>query len=121
MFEGLDFRNKEQPKSRSLANRKAHEDGWKDYSRGDAEQTVADFRRACEKHKFLDMKKSELIRSPVCDVEALQKYLQKLLCDFGVEWIVAPYSAAAQVCFERRETMLPLTYIAAVLPPERAK
>ena len=50
VFDGLDFRNKEQPGSKSLANRKAYEDGWKHYSDGDAEQTLAAFSRAGKKH-----------------------------------------------------------------------
>src|SRR3954447_21934240 len=33
-------------------------------------------------------------------VETLHRYLQKLLSDFQVEWMVAPYSAAAQVCLQ---------------------
>lgn len=33
-------------------------------------------------------------------VETLHRYLQKLLSDFQVEWMVAPYSAAAQVCLK---------------------
>lgn len=60
VFDGLDFRNKEQPSSRSLANRKAHEDGWKHYSDGDPEQTVADFSRAGKKHELLNLQNSEL-------------------------------------------------------------
>jgi hypothetical protein len=46
VFDGLDFRNKEPPSSRSSANRRAHEDGWKHYSDGDPDQTLADFSRA---------------------------------------------------------------------------
>jgi XPG N-terminal domain len=61
VFDGLDFRNKEQPSSRSLANRKAHEDGWKHYSEGDPEQTVADFSRAGKKHELSTSKVLNLL------------------------------------------------------------
>ena len=57
VFDGLDFRNKERPNSRSSANRKAHEDGWKHYSEGDPEQTLAGFSRAGKNHAYLDLKK----------------------------------------------------------------
>ncbi len=46
VFNGLDFRNRQQPASKSLANRKAHEDGWQHYAGGDPEKTLADFTRA---------------------------------------------------------------------------
>lgn len=97
VFDGLDFRNKEQPSSKSLANRKAHEDGWKHYSDGDADQTVAGFSRAGKNHEFLVSRSTELRHSSACPVETLHKYLQKLLSDFQVKWMVAPYSAVAQV------------------------
>ena len=49
VFDGLDFRNKEPPSSRSVVNRRVHEDGWKHYSDRDPEQTLADFSRAGKK------------------------------------------------------------------------
>ena len=51
VFNGLDFRNREQPASKSLANRKAHEDGWQHYAGGDPGKTLADFSRASMQQK----------------------------------------------------------------------
>lgn len=97
VFDGLDFRNKEQPSSRSSANRKAHDDGWKHYLDENPDQTVANFSRAGKRHHLSASTGAEL-RSPLaCPVETLHKYLQKLLADFQITWMVAPYSAVAQV------------------------
>ena len=46
VFNGLDFKNKEQASSNSLVNVKAIEDAWQHYLGGDALQTVEDFTRA---------------------------------------------------------------------------
>ena len=46
VFDGLEFRNKEQSSSKTLANRRANEDGWQHYLDGDADMTVRDFTRA---------------------------------------------------------------------------
>jgi hypothetical protein len=108
VFDGLDFRNKEPPSSRSLANRRAHEDGWKHYSDGDPDQTVADFSRAGKMHESTS-KSPELRHQPACPVETLHKYLQKLLSDFQITWMVAPYSAVAQVRLQRPGMLMLLT------------
>lgn len=97
VFNGLDFRNREQPASQSSANRKAHEDGWQHYLGGDPDKTVTDFGRASKKHKVPPNGGLSLTELRAYPVEMLYKYLQKLLLDQKVEFMVAPYSAAAQV------------------------
>jgi hypothetical protein len=46
VFDGLDFRNKEQSSLKTLANLRANEDGWQHYLEGDADLTAQDFARA---------------------------------------------------------------------------
>ena len=99
VFNGLDFRNKEAPSSQSAANQRAHEDGWQHYLGGDADQTVADFTRASKLNSLNAAGSCGLNEHLAYPVEVLYKYLQKLLHDHQVQFMVAPYSAAAQVRF----------------------
>jgi hypothetical protein len=64
VFDGLDFRNKEPPSSRSAANRRAHEDGWKHYSDRDPDQTLADFSRAGKKRESSSSNKTSTETQP---------------------------------------------------------
>lgn len=81
VFNGLDFVGRQHPPAQAMANFRAHEDGWQHYQAGDAEQTVSDFTRAS------------------FPVEMLHRNLQKLLTDLQVQYIVAPYSATAQLSY----------------------
>lgn len=96
-FNGLDFLNREQPASKSLANRKAHEDAWQHYLGGDADKTVNDFGRASTTHQYPVVRNPVLTTLPAYPVEMLYKHLQKVLLDHKIDFQVAPYSAAAQV------------------------
>jgi len=95
VFDGLDFRNKTQPLSHLEANRKAHEDGWMNYLNHDPTQTVESFKRASTKP--FGRGSCSTLTQPAYPVETLYKYLQRILFNHEIQFIVAPYSAAAQV------------------------
>jgi hypothetical protein len=80
VFDGLDYINKSLPNSQSVESRRVQDGAWHHYLNGDSKRTVTDFGKA------------------EYDVDPTARSLQKLLVEQEVEYIVAPYSATAQVC-----------------------
>lgn len=79
VFNGLDYVNKSLPDSQSAESKRVQDEAWHHYLSGDSKQTVADFGKA----KY--------------PVEVMTRALQRLLADNNAEYVVAPYSATAQV------------------------
>ena len=79
VFDGLDYVNKTLPNSQSVESRRVQDGAWHHYLAGDSKRTVADFAKA------------------EYDVDATARSLQKLLAEIDVQYLVAPYSATAQV------------------------
>lgn len=81
IFDGLDYVNKSLPNSQSVESRRVQDQAWHHYLNGDSKRTVTDFGKA------------------EYDVDSTTRSLQKLLAENDVEYMVAPYSATAQVSF----------------------
>ncbi len=79
VFNGLDYVNKTLPDSQSAESRRVQDEAWHHYLSGDTKKTLADFAKA----KY--------------PVDVMTRSLQKLLSDKEVQYMVAPYSATAQV------------------------
>jgi hypothetical protein len=79
VFDGLDYVNKNLRTSQLAASRRVQDDAWHAYLNGDSKRTVTDFGKA------------------TYDVDTTARALQKLLAESNVEYMVAPYSATAQV------------------------
>ena len=79
VFDGLDYVNKSLPNSQSIESRRVQDGAWHHYLTGDSKRTVTDFAKA------------------EYDVDATARSLQKLLAENDVQYMVAPYSATAQV------------------------
>lgn len=79
VFNGLDFVNKSKPDSLSVDSKRVQDEAWHHYLSGDSKKTVADFGKA----KY--------------PIDIMTRPLQKILIENKVEFIVAPYSATAQV------------------------
>lgn len=84
VFDGLSFVNKAKSGAESAKSRKAHEDGWQHYSQGDSRAPVTDFGRA-------DF-----------PAEVLERQLRKILYENGVDYVIAPFSAVAQLAYLSR-------------------
>ena len=100
VFDGLSYKNKEHYVS-PLTNStlKAHKEGWNQYY-DEEEKDVADRTAAA----FAEASKQAPIVCRICTdvdsaypVEKVTRYLQHLLQQHSIPFIVAPYSAAAQV------------------------
>lgn len=95
VFNGLDFVNKAASDSSSFSSIKAHENGWKQYLEGDEEASARNFERASKWHNSRwKIDAHDYLEYPL---ETLYRYLRKVLRANGVEYIVAPYSALAEV------------------------
>ncbi|ETI21245.1 hypothetical protein G647_07590 [Cladophialophora carrionii CBS 160.54] len=81
VFDGLDYVNKNLRTSQLAASRRVQDDAWHAYLNGDSKRTVADFGKA------------------TYDVDTTARRLQKLLAENNVEYMVAPYSATAQLSY----------------------
>ncbi|OCT44920.1 XPG I-region protein [Cladophialophora carrionii] len=81
VFDGLDYVNKNLRTSQLAASRRVQDDAWHAYLNGDSKRTVADFGKA------------------TYDVDTTARGLQKLLAENNVEYMVAPYSATAQLSY----------------------
>jgi hypothetical protein len=79
IFNGLDYVNKSLPDSQSADSRRVQDEAWHHYLSGDSKRTVSDFGKA----KY--------------PVDAMARALQKILADNKVQYMIAPYSATAQV------------------------
>lgn len=79
VFNGLDYVNKSLPDSQSADSKRVQDEAWHHYLSGDSKRTVADFGKA----KY--------------PVDVMTKSLQRLLTENKVQYMVAPYSATAQV------------------------
>lgn len=84
VFDGLDYVNKSIPNSQLAESRRVQEEAWHHYLNGDSKRTVTDFGKA----KY--------------PVESTTRSLQKLLAELNVQYMVAPYSASAQVSLHIR-------------------
>ncbi|KIW64249.1 hypothetical protein PV04_09196 [Phialophora macrospora] len=81
VFDGLDYVNKNLRTSQLAASRRVQDDAWHAYLNGDSKRTVTDFGKA------------------TYDVDTTARALQKLLAENNVEYMVAPYSATAQLSY----------------------
>ncbi|KIX08256.1 uncharacterized protein Z518_02912 [Rhinocladiella mackenziei CBS 650.93] len=81
VFNGLDYVNKSLPDSRSTESRRVQDEAWHHYLSGDGKRTVVDFGKA----KY--------------PIDVMTRSLQKLLADNKVQYMVAPYSATAQLSY----------------------
>ncbi|KAK5185906.1 hypothetical protein LTR44_001955 [Exophiala sp. CCFEE 6388] len=81
VFDGLEYVNKSQPVSQSTESRRVQDEAWHHYLSGDSKRTVADFGKA----KY--------------PVDTMTRTLQRILVDNNVEFMVAPYSATAQLAY----------------------
>jgi hypothetical protein len=79
VFDGLDYVNKTLPDSQSVESSRVQDGAWHHYLTGDSKRTVTDFAKA------------------EYNVSATARSLQKLLAELDVQYMVAPYSATAQV------------------------
>jgi hypothetical protein len=84
VFNGLDYVNKTKPDFQSTESRRVQDEAWHHYLSGDSKRTVADFGKA----KY--------------PVDVMTRPLQKILIENKVPFMVAPYSATAQVWLSRR-------------------
>ncbi|KAH0844481.1 hypothetical protein AYO21_00952 [Fonsecaea monophora] len=81
VFNGLDYVNKSLPDSQLADSRRVQDEAWHHYMNGDSKRTVTDFGKA----KY--------------PVDIMTRTLQKLLFDNNVQYMVAPYSATAQLSY----------------------
>ena len=96
VFDGLDFVNKRaQAGTRGSASVPMHENGWRHYQQSESENTAKSFAKARQCLGLLN--KHSLTMVSDYAVQNVYLYFQKLLAELEVEYIVAPYSAAAQV------------------------
>lgn len=79
IFDGLDYVNKSAPDSQSGESRRAQEEAWHEYLSGNSKGTVSHFCKA----KY--------------QIDFMTRMLQKILVENKIEFMVAPYSATAQV------------------------
>ena len=79
VFSGLDYVNKSLADSQLADSKRVQDEAWHHYLNGDSKRTVDDFGKA----KY--------------PVDTMTRSLQKLLADNAVQYMVAPYSATAQV------------------------
>ena len=79
VFDGLEYVNKSQPVSQSTESKRVQDEAWHHYLSGDSKRTVSDFGKA----KY--------------PVDTMTRTLQKILVENNIEFMVAPYSATAQV------------------------
>lgn len=96
VFNGLDYATKEPSGARSATNLRAHEEGWLAYKNDDTQATVKAFEKAGK--MFESSMLPPLLTSPDVTVETLYRWFQRQLKTLGVQFLVAPYSATAQVC-----------------------
>ncbi|KEF53101.1 uncharacterized protein A1O9_11009 [Exophiala aquamarina CBS 119918] len=94
VFNGLDYVNKSRPDSLSTDSRRVQDEAWHHYLSGDSKRTVTDFGKA----KY--------------PVDIMTRPLQKILIENKVQFLVAPYSATAQLAYLFK---LPEQYIDAVM------
>ncbi|EXJ94200.1 hypothetical protein A1O1_02593 [Capronia coronata CBS 617.96] len=81
IFNGLDYVNKSLPASQSADSKRVQDEAWHHYLSGDSKRTVTDFGKA----KY--------------PVDVMTRSLQKLLTENNVQYMVAPYSATAQLAY----------------------
>jgi hypothetical protein len=96
VFNGLDYATKEPSGARSATNLRAHEEGWQAYKNDDEDATVKAFGKAGKMSGFYIL--PHPLTSQAFTVETLYRWFQRLLKTLGVQFLVAPYGAAAQVC-----------------------
>ncbi|KIW40201.1 uncharacterized protein PV06_07419 [Exophiala oligosperma] len=81
IFDGLDYVNKSAPDSLSGESRRAQEEAWHEYLSGNSKGTVSHFCKA----KY--------------PIDVMTRMLQKILVENKIEFMVAPYSATAQLAY----------------------
>ncbi|KAK5456156.1 hypothetical protein LTS15_005475 [Exophiala xenobiotica] len=81
VFSGLDYVDKSPPDSQSVESRRAQEEAWHEYLSGNSKGTVSHFSKA----KY--------------QIDVMTRTLQKILVENGIEFMVAPYSATAQLAY----------------------
>ncbi|KIW11999.1 hypothetical protein PV08_09273 [Exophiala spinifera] len=81
VFDGLDYVNKSAPDSQSGESRRAQEEAWHEYLSGNSKGTVSHFCKA----KY--------------QIDVMTRMLQKILVENKIEFMVAPYSATAQLAY----------------------
>ncbi|KAL2402746.1 Post-transcriptional regulator MKT1 [Exophiala dermatitidis] len=81
VFNGLDYVNKSLPDSHSADSKRVQDEAWHHYLGGDSKRTVAEFGKA----KY--------------PIDVMTRSFQKLLVENKVEYMVAPYSATAQLAY----------------------
>jgi hypothetical protein len=95
VFNGLDYATKEPSGARSATNLRAHEEGWLAYKNDDEDATVKAFGKAGKISAPYTLLRPLTIEA--FTVETLYRWFQRLLKTLGVQFLVAPYGAAAQV------------------------
>ena len=95
IFNGLDYATKEPSGARSATNLRAHEEGWLAYKNDDEDATVKAFGKAGK--KFCSIVVASQLTFKAFTVETLYRWFQRLLKTLRVQFLVAPYGAAAQV------------------------
>ena len=109
IFSGLDYVTKEPSSARSAMNLRAHEEGWLEYMNGHPRAVLNAFKKAGKPHDLLEKLPSLTLQD--CAVEILYRWFQRLLKKLGVQFLVAPYGATAQVCHVPSFLILLLTPI----------
>lgn len=102
IFDGLDYNSKELYISqKSIAASKAHKEGWKEYYNKENGKGLAAERtlKAFSKASGLNQPRTITLLTVISGypVGKVTRYFQSLLHQHSVPFLVAPYSAAAQV------------------------
>jgi hypothetical protein len=114
VFNGLDYVTKEPSSARSAMNLRAHEEGWLAYTNEDPHATLKAFGKAGETPDPWGM--FLLLTCQDCAVETLYRWFQRLLKKLGVQFLVAPYGAAAQVGLLLLNNFAPIDLFLARVP-----
>lgn len=106
VFSGLSYTGQENKLQASLKAAKTVANAWELYGNSQPEHAVSEFGTLCT-HDFPCYPRSGSC-SPdehplgTLDVDNVYRYMQFLLKKHGVSFLVAPYSAAAQVCWTKQ-------------------
>ena len=124
VFSGLEFGKKEHSFAAQAESARALDQAWNFYDQQQAEQVVdafsaAGWSRICLATESL----LTLIPLGSAKPDSLFKFLQRILHEQGVEFMVAPYSAAAQVSLAEANLLVPQQMVLisnlACIPRER--
>jgi len=97
VFSGLDITEHDDPFQQKQEEAAVNANAWNLYDSHQAEASVAKFGESSEEHTWNDMPIIVLIMADYVTAEDLFPALQSILTERGLRFLVAPYSAWAQV------------------------